>query len=254
MFTISPYTTDINVLNAFIKIFGIPLPVFWGIAAVSITVLIMLWWFWRNQRKREQHKLEAKDHVLGEFSDPSGALPVQRVLCEVFKGEVKVVTSKNRAMFATNTYVKIPKNLEGSFIDTYYTLPEHDYKDEWPYQERPSRRIIVTKFYWQLGDPVPKIPHDSRKWDADRYIKITTAMITAAKSEANLQVLVGEFTKYWDQLTDMLKLLKLIKPVMVILVVMCLLLIVDIYFGFQGTKLAGNIMAWLKGMAAAVPK
>jgi len=231
-------TTDV------IGVFGIRLEYFILILLITGIVLFLLFYFWWQGYKRNQNLLQAKGKVLCEFTDPSGGLPVRRILCEAFKGEIKTIEDKSRALFTTDAYAKAPK---GHAIDSYYLLPEHDYLDVYPYGVKPSQQIMVKKFYFQVNDPCPRIPHDSNRWDAERYTRVTSAMAKLAKDESNLQVLVSEFSGLWSQLSEMVAKLKQLPLLLIVSLASIFISFIVGYLAFRSMQMSTAVYKFLVG-------
>lgn len=236
--------TPPETLNPFaITIMGMPIAVFAVVMMVLLMITITLIYFWWNSHRLAKNKEESKGRVICEFMPEHGG-KVYRELCESFKMEAKKVETKSRAMFMSDAYAKAPK---GHALDAYYLLPEHDYLDVWPYNARPQQQVVLQKYYFVENDPCPKNPHDPSKWDADRYVRITSAIAKLSKDESNLQVLVSEMSGVWQNIADFVKALKLIPFILMAIGGLALITLFIGFMGFQTNQAIQAISKFLIG-------
>lgn len=228
----------IEYLNAF-TILGMPVVTFFAVLAVTLAVLAFLFFLWWDRMRLNQHKAESKDRVICEFMPEHGG-KVYRILCESYKMEAKKVETKSRATFFTDAFVKAPK---AHALDAYYLLPEHDYLEFYPLSARPAQQILLQKYYFVENDPCPKNPHDPSKWDADRYVRVTSAMAKLAKDESNLQVLVSEMSGVWQNIAEFVKKLSLIQ---ILLYMVGADILVDLFTAFMGFQANNGISQLVK--------
>jgi len=243
MYILQAETPGISVNPFAITILGMPIVTFFAILAVVLGVLGFLFFLWWDRMRLAQHKNEAKKRVICEFMGENGGL-VWRELCEVFKMEVKKVETKSRAMFMADAFVRAPK---GHAIDAYYCLPEHDYLELYPLGARPAQQIVLQKFYFVENDPCPKNPHDPSKWDAERYVRVTSAIAKLAKDESNLQVLVSEMSGVWQNIADFVQKLKLVPITMYMVAAAILINLFTAFMVFQSNQGIQSLVKFLVG-------
>jgi hypothetical protein len=229
-------------LNA-TTIMGLPIATFAIMLFFSLIVLTALAYFWWNNHKLSQNKKNTRGRIVAEFVSESGG-KVWRELCEVYKMEVKKVENKSRAVFMADAYINAPRN---SSIDAYYVLPEHDYLEVWPLNAKPAQQVILQKYYFVENDPCPKMPHDPSKWDAPRYIAVTSAIAKLAKDESNLQVLVSEMSGVWQNIADFVQKLKMIPILMYMLGGLALINLFTAFMTFQNNQGIQSLVKFLVG-------
>ncbi len=237
-----------------ITILGMQIATFIIVMCLVVVVAgLLIYYFWKH-KKTQEHKQEAKGNVLLEFVDTFGG-PVQRVLCEEYKGEAKKIEDQSRGMFTVNAMAKVKdmpiSDRIGHSIDSYFLLPEHDYLDEWPYDVPEDERQVVKKFYFTKNCPWPNMPHDRSRWDQERYMKITANIAKNARNEVGLEYLVTAMTAPLRELIDRIKGLKHIPLILILnFVKIFMLLIIGYLLINQGNSLS-VILKWAQGV---VPK
>jgi len=158
--------------------------------------------------------------------------------------EAKKVETKSRATFFTDAFVKAPK---GHALDAYYLLPEHDYLEYYPLSARPAQQILLQKYYFVENDPCPKNPHDPSKWDADRYVRVTSAIAKLAKDESNLQVLVSEMSGVWQNIAEFVQKLKMIPYILMAIGGVGLVVLFVAFMVFQSNQGIQQLVKFLVG-------
>lgn len=236
-------TPGITVNPFAITILGMPIATFAIVVVISCAVLIALIYFWWNSNRLAKNKQLSKGRVICEFMPEHGG-KVWRELCDVYKMEAKKVETKSRAMFMTDAYVKAPK---GHALDAYYLLPEHDYLEVWPLDAKPVQQVILQKFYFVENDPCPKMPHDPAKWDADRYVRVTSAIAKLAKDESNLQVLVSEMSGVWQNIAEFVQKLKMIPYILLAIGGLGLVMLFTAFMTFQSNQGIQQLVKFLVG-------
>lgn len=232
MYVLEAVTLETTTLPFDILIMGMPILGFVGLVVAVLGFLGFLFFLWWDRMRLAQHKAESKDRVICEFMPEHGG-KVYRILCESYKMEAKKVETKSRATFFTDAFVKAPK---GHALDAYYLLPEHDYLEVYPLNARAAQQIILQKYYFVENDPCPKNPHDPSKWDADRYVRVTSAIAKLAKDESNLQVLVSEMSGVWQNIADFVTKLRLIPYVLMAIGGLALVCIFTAFMIFQANQ------------------
>ena len=231
-------------INPFaITILGMPIITFFAILAIVLGVLGFLFFLWWDRMRLNQHKAESKDRVICEFMPEHGG-KIYRVLCESYKMEAKKVETRSRATFFTDAFVKAPK---GHALDAYYLLPEHDYLEYYPLSSRPAQQTLLQKYYFVENDPCPKNPHDPSKWDAERYVRVTSAIAKLAKDESNLQVLVSEMSGVWQNIAEFVQKLKLIQVIMIMVGANILINLFGAFMTFQSNQGIQQLVKFLVG-------
>jgi hypothetical protein len=231
-------------INPFaITILGMPVGTFAIVLVLSLGILIALIYYWWNANRLAKNKNDSRGKIIAEFMPEHGG-KVYRVLCEVYKMEVKQVQSQSRAFFMASSYAKAPKDHS---IDGYYALPEHDYLDVWPENAKPVQQVTLQKFYFVENDPCPKMPHDPSKWDQARYIAVTSAIAKLAKDESNLQVLVSEMSGVWQNIADFVKKLQMIPILMYMLGGLALINLFTAFMTFQNNQGIQSLVKFLVG-------
>lgn len=186
------------------------------VSYMALAVVAVLGFFvgrmWWNQNRLKKNKIKVVGRCLCEFAPISGG-QVVRELLEEYQGIIKRPEKMSRATQFLPT--KPPENTE---FTEYHTLPEHEYLDVWPENAPKQQQVIVRKFYFNENDPSPRMPHDAKRWDTDRYVKVSSAISKDARNEASLRVLTSEMSGIWGSIENLLGMLKKI-PILVILVI-----------------------------------
>lgn len=243
MYILQAEMPGISVNPFAVTIFGMPLATFAIVCVVSLGVIIALIYFWWNANRLAKNKNESRGKIIAEFLPEHGG-KVYRVLCEVYKMEVKQVQSQSRAFFMASAFVKAPPKHS---IDGYYALPEHDYLDQWPENAKPMQQVTLQKFYFTENDPCPKMPHDPSKWDSARYTAVTSAIAKLAKDESNLQVLVSEMSGVWQNIADFVQKLKMIPILMYMIGGLALINLFTAFMVFQSNQGIQQLVKFLVG-------
>jgi hypothetical protein len=226
-----------------VTILGVPLTTFLLVMVFVLGVGIWLTFLMWDRTRLAKNKLESKDRVICEFMSESGG-KVWRELLEKHKMEIKAVQTKSRAMFMADAFIKAPK---GHAIDAYYALPEHDYLDVWPMNARATQQVTLQKYYFVENDPCPKMPHDPKLWDTDRYLRITAAIAKLAKDESNLQVLVSEMSGVWQNIADFVKKLQMIPLLLLAIGGLGLVCLFTAFMVFQSNQGIQQLVKFLVG-------
>jgi hypothetical protein len=227
-------------------ILGMPVVTFGVLLFITLVVLSALGFFWWNANRLAKHKNDSRGKIIAEFLPEHGGR-VYRVLCEVYKMEVKQVQSQSRAYFMASGFIKAPPS---HAIDGYYALPEHDYLDQWPENAKPMQQVTLQKFYFVENDPCPRLPHDPSRWDADRYTRVTSAIAKLAKDESNLQVLVSEMSGVWQNIADFVQKLKMIPILMYMIGGLALINLFTAFMVFQSNQGIQQLVKFLVGAPA----
>jgi hypothetical protein len=233
-------------------ILGMPIVTF----ILVLVIVVLLGWqlskYMIDAKKREKNIAEAKDSVLIEFTDDHGG-KVERVMCKEWKGEARKEEWDSRGTFTVQNQARIKdfKHLSGyrmtHSIDSYFLISEHDHLDEYPYDVPETQRILIKKFYFTKNCPWPNIPHDAKKWDTERYVRITATMAKLAKDESNLQVLVSEMSGVFEPMLKAIEWLKSLPLIKILAFIQLGALLIIGFLSYQNMSALSNIAKFITG-------
>jgi hypothetical protein len=200
-----------------LNVFGIRLEWFIAIVGVVGCFILFAFWQWWQNKKRAKNFEASKGHILIEFLPENGSIPVDRVLCEEHKGAVKKIERSGR-MFSTNLFARPKDKSIDKMLDEYYLLPEHDYKDYWPYGARSSQQVSITKYYFKINDPCPYMPHDMSRWDTEKYARLTATLSRTSKDDVDSEMMMKELKGAYTSIENMVSKLKYIVVILIIVI------------------------------------
>lgn len=188
-------------------VMGIPLLNFIiGIVVIVVLVGAIGGWIFKlmyDRKQREKNQLATVGHVVGEFLPENGGT-ARFLLVETFKGEARKIEENNRVLF-TRLFAKPPSEIEGQNIDSYLLMPEHDWDIWWPIGKPKAQQVSMKMYKWIVNDPIPKIPHDAKKWDEDRYFIVSSSMYHNAKEESVTNIIVSKQSQNWKDIRDLVR-------------------------------------------------
>jgi len=202
---------------------------FWGVFALSIIVLWIIYSLWKNIRQQRRYRNDMCGKLLCEFLTPG--VGSETIACNVWQGQARKIEPTSRLGFITDRFIKAPKGHESS-IDIYFVLDDHCWPHPYPEGEKPEKQIMVMKTHYLKGDPMPKIARRPQDWTPERYANATAALIKMALNEKALQVFSSEVAGVWGKIENMIDYLKQIPQVRMLEFVIIIVLLIGLWITF----------------------
>lgn len=194
-----------------------------------LLALIAGYFIYTDSRRRKNIEfIRNGDRVLLEIVPMSGNKVIREVV-ESFQGEAKKIEHNTRGTFLVSRFVKSDK-LEAA--EPYQLWPGCGHLDDYPYDAPENQRVTIVKYYFNEGDPAPKLMRDPKEWDTERYVKTTTAFARLARETKFAEVMQGQFSGFFDKLFKALPNLEKISLIMILCFVIIGMLAINLYFGF----------------------
>lgn len=218
------------------------------IIIVTIAIVVFVGRTFYTTHRRNKHIKDAKGMILCEFTPATGGGQVYRVLCREEKGEIRKVDLKEHGKFETDSFVRSPKQLPNEVdIEQYLLLPEHDYLDVYPFGVSPAQQVPIRKYYFNEGEPYSQMPHDSKKWNTERYSRVTAQMFHASQDTVALKGILGEVSGMMQHFYDALDNLKKMRLVIIGLVVVVFFNMITLFISFNGMRMTEKIIKFIAG-------
>lgn len=217
-----------------IRILGMDLITFALVVIIFILLGIIAAFSIFNEHRRMKNLEFVKkgDKVLLEIVPMSGN-KVLREVVESFQGEAKKIEHVTKGTFLVTKFAK-SENLEAP--EPYQLWPGCGVLDDYPYDAPEKQRIPIVKYYFNEGDPAPKMYRDPKEYDTDRVTRTTTAMARLHGETRFAEVMLGQFSGFFDKFFAALPHLQKIPLLIILNIVTIGLLIVSIYFSFSANS------------------
>lgn len=227
-----------DILLFSLRIMGMDIVTF-GLVLIIIVLLGAIAAFYSiNQYKRQKNAamvMEGDKVLIEEI--PIAGNSVKRYLVETQEGTAKKIGTSNSVV------TKFAK-MKDDIVEPYQLWPGCGVLDKWPYDAPPLQQVTVVKYYFNEGDPAPKMSRNLAEWDTDRITRTTTTFSRLSSEQEFAKNMQGQFNGFFEGFIKHAANLQKIGIILILGIVQILLLVAVIYFtymnGVQVSKFIGG--------------